>query len=242
MKQHYKTLGLQEGASQEEIQVAYERLSKELDPANNDNQEFFKEEYKKVQEAYEALCNSSILATQGGAHKNILDQPTPSKKMDLPPQATNNSFTYLLRRKRNIITFIVLVLILKPVLHFSLFPETEQIVNYDKKIDVSYSNLSKTTQVYEFDGDTLVQVKKNSLNSIWEYDGKYTKNGEMYVLQRSDCTDCSTLIFYYPKEIRSLSFKTHIQQIFKVKLYLFLILILILSLIVFLFNDKIKAR
>ena len=242
MNHHHKTLGLQEGASQEEIQVAYERLSKELDPANNDNQEFFKEEYKKLQAAYQALGNKSILATQGGAHKNILDQPTPSKKIDIPPQATNNSFTYLLRRKRNIITFIVLVLILKPVLHFSLFPETEQIVNYDKKIDVSYSNLSKTTQVYEFDGDTLVQVKKNSLNSIWEYDGKYTKNGEMYVLQRSDCTDCSTLIFYYPKEIRSLSFKTHIQQIFKVKLYLFLILILILSLIVFLFNDKIKAR
>ena len=105
MSKHYKTLGLQEGASQEEIEAAYQ-----------------------------ALGNKSILATKGGAHKNILYQPTPSKKMDIPPQATNNSFTYLLRRKRNIITFIVLVLILKPVLHFSLFPETEQIVNYDKKI------------------------------------------------------------------------------------------------------------
>ena len=41
MKKHYYILGLKEGASQEEIQEAYERLSKELDPANNNNQEFF---------------------------------------------------------------------------------------------------------------------------------------------------------------------------------------------------------
>jgi hypothetical protein len=55
-------------------------------------------------------------------------------------------------------------------------------------------------------------------------------------------SDGGKSVFYYPKEIRSLSFKTHIQQIFKVKLYLFFVLFLILSLIVFLFNDKIKAR
>ena len=233
MKQHYKTLGLQEGASQQEIQAAYERLSKELNPKNNDNQEFLKEEYKKLQQAYKALSASSILATKGGAHKNILDQPTPSKKIDIPPQATNNSFTYLLRRKRNIITFIVLVLILKPVLHFSLLPETEQFVNYDKKI---YANKY---------GDHYKIVEHKVVLDTDSYDyrgGKFTKNGELYVIQQATCNDCSTSVFYYPKEIRSLSFKTHIQQIFKVKLYLFLILILILSLIVFLFNDKIKAR
>jgi preprotein translocase subunit Sec63 len=67
MKNYYETLGLQEGASQEEIQNAYERLSDELDPKNNNNQEFFKEEYKKVQEAYKALANYSILATEKGA-------------------------------------------------------------------------------------------------------------------------------------------------------------------------------
>ena len=77
MKHHFKTLGLQDGASQEEIKTTYERLSKELDPANNDNQEFFEEEYKKVQEAYEALYNSSILATEKGAksHKNKIIEP-----------------------------------------------------------------------------------------------------------------------------------------------------------------------
>jgi len=234
MKRYYEILGLENGASQEEIQSAYERLSKELDPANNNNQEFFKEEYKKLQQAYKALSASSILATQGGAHKNILDRPTSSKKMDLPPQATNNSFTYLLRRKRNIITFIVLVLILKPVLHFSLFPETEQIVNYDKKI---FADL--VGDAYWIIEDKVV------LDTVSRYkfrNGKFTRNRERYILQPATCDDCNSSVFYYPKEIKSLSFKTHIQQIFKVKLYLFFILILILSLIVFLFNDKIKAR
>ena len=64
---HYKILGLKEGASQEQIKTAYNKLSKELNPANNDNQEFFKEEYKKVQAAYKALYNTSILATEQGA-------------------------------------------------------------------------------------------------------------------------------------------------------------------------------
>ena len=122
MKKHYKTLGLEDGASQEEIQAAYHRLSKELDPQKNDNQEFFKEEYQKVQEAYKALSNSSILATQSGALKNIFEQPTASsKEMNTPPLSKKNRFTYFLDRKRNIITFIILVLILKPVIHFSLF-------------------------------------------------------------------------------------------------------------------------
>jgi hypothetical protein len=232
MKKHYQTLGLQEGASQQEVQEAYDRLSKELDPTNNDNQEFFVEEYKKVQKAYEALSNSSILAIQGGAHKNILDQPTPSKKMDIPPKATNNSFIYLLRRKRNIITLIVLVLILKPVLHFSLFPETEQFVNYDKKI---YANLYG--DIYGINKGKVVLISNRDFRPE-----KLTKNGERYVMESRVCNDCSTSVFYHPKEIRSLSFITHMQQIFKVKLYLFFILILILSLIVFLFNDKIKAR
>ena len=80
MKKHYKTLGLLESASQEEIQDAYERLSKELDPKNNDNQEFFVEEYQKVQEAYKALSNSSILATEKGGRINVSDKKSSSRK------------------------------------------------------------------------------------------------------------------------------------------------------------------
>ena len=79
MKNYYEILDLDEGASKEEIREAYERLSKELDPKNNNDQEFFKEEYKKVQEAYKALHNSSMLATKKGA-KQLVKKPNPSSK------------------------------------------------------------------------------------------------------------------------------------------------------------------
>ena len=84
MKHHFETLGLQEGASQEEIQTTYERLSKELDPANNDNQEFFKEEYDKVQEAYKALSQTSILknsdSSSGSFSSKKLEDSSSSSK------------------------------------------------------------------------------------------------------------------------------------------------------------------
>jgi curved DNA-binding protein CbpA len=61
MKKYYEILGLKEGASKAEIELAYKRLSKELDPAINDNHEFFVEEYKKVKQAYEKLSDTNIL-------------------------------------------------------------------------------------------------------------------------------------------------------------------------------------
>jgi len=102
LKKYLETLGLNEGASQDEIQAAYDKLSKELDPANNDNQEFFEEEYKKVQEAYEALSNFSILATEKGAksYKNEAIEPE-----DMFSKSLNNSLKKRhnkLRIKQNI--------------------------------------------------------------------------------------------------------------------------------------------
>ena len=84
MSKHYTTLGLQEGASQEKIEAAYKRLSKELDPANNNNQEFFKEEYKKLQQAYKALSASSILATKGGVYPTPKPNNTTSTTTNKP--------------------------------------------------------------------------------------------------------------------------------------------------------------
>jgi hypothetical protein len=55
MKKYYNVLGLEEGASKEDIEKNYKELSKELDPKYNDNQDFFKEEFALLQEAYEKL-------------------------------------------------------------------------------------------------------------------------------------------------------------------------------------------
>ena len=55
MINYYKILGLEDGASLSDIEASYNKLSKDLDPANNNNQEFFVEEFKLLQEAYKAL-------------------------------------------------------------------------------------------------------------------------------------------------------------------------------------------
>ena len=67
MNKYYDALGIKKNASQKEIQAAYDKLLKELDPLKNNNEEFFNEEYRKVKEAYEALTNSTILATEKGS-------------------------------------------------------------------------------------------------------------------------------------------------------------------------------
>lgn len=72
MKNYYKILGLNPGASKEDIERKYKKLSKEYDPKNNDNQDFFKEEYNKIQDAYNALTNNSIL-TNSDANNNELE-------------------------------------------------------------------------------------------------------------------------------------------------------------------------
>ena len=75
MTNYYETLGLQEGASQEEIQTAYKRLSEELDPKNNDQQDFFVEEFALLQDAYIALTGIQLEDQAEAETKtpNILD-------------------------------------------------------------------------------------------------------------------------------------------------------------------------
>ena len=243
MNYHYKTLGIKEGASQEEIKTAYDKLSKELDPKNNNDQEFFKEEYQKVQEAYKALSNSSILATENGAALNTstsnYDLKTPNDSAE--NKKKKNMFTYIFNRKRNILTFVVLVFILKLVLHFFLFSEIEEKVNYDKKI---YTNIN-SLDYYVYENDSL--VKNTSLKNVGtaylygDYN-PYTKMGQEYIYEPRMCNECGIRMFYYQEEIHVQSFKAHLQKIFSNKPYIFLISICILLLLVILFNDKIKAR
>lgn len=81
MKQYFEILGLEDGASQQQIHAAYKRLSKELNPEKNNNELFFIEEYKKVKEAFEALSNSSILVTEKGAQINMSENKSSQKKI-----------------------------------------------------------------------------------------------------------------------------------------------------------------
>ena len=92
MKHHFDALGLQEGATHEEVQEAYDRLSKELNPTNNDNQDFFVEEYQKLQEAYKALNQSSILKNSDSSSGTVRSNrdATPA---GVSPSDPSGSFT-----------------------------------------------------------------------------------------------------------------------------------------------------
>ena len=90
MKKYFDILGLPEGASQEAIQEAYDRLSKELDPLNNNNQEFFVEEYEKLQEAYKALSNSTILKS---SEKSYINSNVEKDAQEAHAKPNNDSIT-----------------------------------------------------------------------------------------------------------------------------------------------------
>ena len=55
-RDHYETLGLERGASPEEIKSAFRKLAKQYHPdINPDNKKTAEEQFKKINEAYEAL-------------------------------------------------------------------------------------------------------------------------------------------------------------------------------------------
>ena len=55
MKNYWQILGLEEGASQDEIKKAYKKYAKKFHPDLHGNDEFFKERFQEIQEAYETL-------------------------------------------------------------------------------------------------------------------------------------------------------------------------------------------
>ena len=115
MKKHYKALGLEEGASKAEIEKKYKELSKEYDPKNNDNQEFFKEEYEKIQEAYKALITSNILKNPAGKPKIKPANSGPSVNDEKPEESSDTPIIPSinpLRKKINIMKISINILIL----------------------------------------------------------------------------------------------------------------------------------
>jgi len=169
-------------------------------------------------------------------------------------------------RKKNVVIFILLAILSKPLIHSYLFPDTKEEVNYSNKV---LDNLS-SKDFYLMDSkekpvhfrDTLSRILelnsadlKKSPSESMEYfnitnfprlvtqassSRAYTKNGEKYIYEK--ISDDSSIVFYYPLETIPLSFNEHLEVMFKSKLWIFLVSIGALTVIVFLFNDKIKAR
>lgn len=57
MKDYYYFLGISPAASPEDIKKAYRKLSLKYHPDKNDNDIFFEERFREVQEAYDTLIN-----------------------------------------------------------------------------------------------------------------------------------------------------------------------------------------
>ena len=149
------------------------------------------------------------------------------------PIKSKNLIRYLLNRKRNFLSFIFLVFLLKTLIHFTIYPDQEEFINYNKQIiwDIGLvDSLSWEDQdkFYDFGGPIVVG-----------------KRGETLVRENIDGNSLGRRgykYFYYPKEDRSLSLSKHLELMFKSKLWIFLVSLGTMGIIVSLFNDKIKAR
>ena len=177
-----------------------------------------------------------------------------------------NLSEYLLIRKKNVVIFILLAILSKPLIHSYLFPDTKEEVNYSNKVlNNSFSNdyyLMDSKEKPVHFRDTLSRILELNSADLKKYNAShnfsinynsgralitqasrsraYTKNGEKYIYEK--ISDDSSIVFYYPLETMPLSFNEHLEVMFKSKLWIFLVSIGAMTVIVFLFNDKIKAR
>jgi len=181
MINHYETLGLQEGASQEEIQEAYNRLSKELDPVNNDNQEFFIEEYEKLQQAYNALYNTSILAIENGIKATPL-KPKAAAAAAAPIKASDKPIskrTFKMPSIKMVGIIGVAAVLLSVAGYFIIQPKSYQldevVFNNDLaylKVDMSLLNGKINDSLYT--GDFVAGQKEGKHKMQYLYTGKDT--------------------------------------------------------------------
>ncbi len=159
-----------------------------------------------------------------------------------------NFTEYLLLRKKNVVIFILFVFLSKPILHTSFFPDTKEAVNYDKKVNENI----RSENYYIMNSNKKLVLARDFYDGLWtplynllyhlkfnsEYEA-FTKKGEKYILEGSNN---NAIVYYYPLETMPLSFNEHLELMFKSKLWIFLVSLGTMAIIIFLFNDKIKAR
>ena len=59
MKDYYYILGIEENSTTEEIKKAYRKLSLKFHPDKNNNDKFFTDRFKEINEAYETIGNEN---------------------------------------------------------------------------------------------------------------------------------------------------------------------------------------
>lgn len=84
MTNHYETLGLKSTASQQEIEDAYQKLSKKFHPDNNGGDQYFSDLYGNIKEAYEILSDKNKKAEYDNREHTKKTQLVEEKKSTAP--------------------------------------------------------------------------------------------------------------------------------------------------------------
>ncbi|WP_292009581.1 DnaJ domain-containing protein [Chryseobacterium sp.] len=87
MKDYYYFLGISQDASEEDIKKAYRKLSLKYHPDKNENDDFFADRFREIQEAYEMLSDPARRKT----YDQNLESHQRSFRYNIPPSI--KSFT-----------------------------------------------------------------------------------------------------------------------------------------------------
>ena len=191
MKNYYHILGLKEGASQDEIQEAFDRLKKELDPSKNNNQDFFVEEYEKIQKAYSVLKNSTILSNGDGREKpsqSILKSST--SKVNIENQSKKKSDMLNQKTSKKEIAFGIILLFIATGIwgifmqNLGFFKSEERIVDQNEVQQVRVVNTIETNSYVKGGNIEVDNTVDINLNEILGYPAgtrtSYTIDGKAY--------------------------------------------------------------
>lgn len=81
MKDYYYFLGISQDASEEDIKKVYRKLSIKYHPDKNDNDSFFSDRFREIQEAYETLSDAAKRRT----YDQNLESHQKSFRYNIPP-------------------------------------------------------------------------------------------------------------------------------------------------------------
>ena len=183
---------------------------------------------------------------RGLKKKSSNDEDVPKIEDQFNDIIKENKFSYILSRKRNIITFLLLTAILKPVIHYAFFNDKSTVYSTEK-IDLGNSrfftdfNLKDSIgNLYELEGEGWLDTydkfyfdsrKSSDFNNNG---GIFTSDGDKLYIAKDKS------IFKY--KLEKISFNEYLNERFLLKPYIFMISFGIMLMFVLLFNDKIKAR
>ncbi|SFH81900.1 J domain-containing protein [Halpernia frigidisoli] len=169
MKDYYYFLGVSANSSDEEIKKAYRKLSLKYHPDKTDNDEFFENRFREVQEAYETLSNHDS--------RKIYDAnfslPKQNTRNNLPPYIKTFSANKIRVKKGEevIITWQTqnadVVKILPFGLEKSYGERTFKITEFvDGKFQILLHAMNSSVQKTVVKGITIIEVFENDREKI----------------------------------------------------------------------------